>query len=141
MSTEPTPFPKVLTLYLELSQYPVLAPFIRERMRQELYKRGVITPEDFETEARQKAIQSQVREGLHDPLNQESSDVWQHRLSIVRDNLTDFYFAYNLPHDLFEDIVKQTLGKQGPVADVVLTFHPELLHGICSSHAVSITRH
>ena len=64
MTVEPEGFPKVLTLYLELSQYPILATQIRERMRQELFQRGVITPEAFETEARHKAIQSQVREGL-----------------------------------------------------------------------------
>ena len=55
-------FPKVMTLYLELSQYPILAPIIRERMREMLFERRVISAEDFETEAQQKARQSQKRE-------------------------------------------------------------------------------
>ncbi len=124
--SDPTSFPKVLTLYLELSQYPILARHIRERMRKELFERGVITPEAFEAEVREKAVQSQRREGLHDPLAQEPPDIWRQRLSIVRDNLTDFYFAYNLPHDLFEEIVRQVLAERVPSQEVVLTFHPEL---------------
>lgn len=126
MITESEGFPKVLTLYLELSQYPILAPQIRERMRQELFKRGVITPEALEAETRQKAILSQEREGLANPLEEEPSDIWQARLGIVRDNLTDFYFAYNLPHDLFADLVRDVLAKRMPGDQVVLTFHPEL---------------
>jgi hypothetical protein len=126
MTVEPEGFPKVLTLYLELSQYPILASQIRERMRQELFRRGVITPEAFEAEARQKAIQSQEREGLADPLVEEPPDTWLSRLGIVRDNLTDFYFAYNLPHDLFADLVRDTLAKRLPSDEIVLTFHPEL---------------
>ena len=48
--------PKVLQLYLEISQYPILSRRIRERMRQELFGRGVITPELFEQEVEEKAI-------------------------------------------------------------------------------------
>lgn len=126
MTIEPEGFPKVLTLYLELSQYPILAAQIRERMRQELFQRGVITPEAFETEARQKAVQSQVREGLAEPLVEEPPDTWLTRLGIIRDNLTDFYFAYNLPHDLFAGLVRDALAKRLPSDEIVLTFHPEL---------------
>lgn len=127
MTTPETgPFPKVLTLYLELSQYPILAPRIRQRMREMLFERGIINPEDLEAEARQKAIQSQQREGIVDPLAEEQPDVWARRLAIIRDNLTDFYFAYNLPHELFEDIVRDLLAGRIPSDEVVLTFHPEL---------------
>ena len=126
MAFDPDGFPKVLTLLLELHEYPILAPQIRERMREEMFKRGVITKEAFEAEVREKSIQSQEREGLRDPDNQESPDVWMNRLRITRDNLTDFYFAYNLPHELFESIVRQTLADRGEASDVVLTFHPEL---------------
>ncbi len=126
MTVESEGFPKVLTLYLELSQYPILAPQIRERMRQELFQRGVITPEALEAEARQKAIQSQQREGLADPLVEEPPDTWLTRMGIVRDNLTDFYFAYNLPHDLFAELVRDVLAKRMPTDQIVLTFHPEL---------------
>ena len=119
-------FPKVLTLLLELYEYPILAPQIRERMRHQIFNRGVITQEAFEAEVHDKAVQSQRREGLRDPKNQESPDVWMNRLRITRDNLTDFYFAYNLPHELFEDIVRQSLAQRGDSREVLLTFHPEL---------------
>jgi hypothetical protein len=126
MTFNPTEFPKVLTLYLAISQYPILAAQIRERMRQELFKRGVIRPEAFEAEVIDKAIQSQRREGILDPLNQEPPDQWQRRAAIVRDNLTDFYFAYNLPYEDFERLLKDTLATRLPSQDVVLTIHPEL---------------
>ncbi|NIS80572.1 MAG: phosphoenolpyruvate synthase [Anaerolineales bacterium] len=126
MSIDPTQFPKVLTIYLELSQYPILAPRIRERMRQELFQRGVITAEDFEVEVQEKAVQSQLREGLKDPLSQEPPDVWINRMAIVRDHLTDFYFAYNLPHELFEDLLRETLAGRIPPQDVIPSIHPEL---------------
>jgi hypothetical protein len=126
MTVDSGGFPKVLTLYLAISQYPILGPQIRERMRQELFKRGVISPEDFETEAREKAVQSQIREGLVDSLGQEPIDSWRQRLGIIRDNLTDFYFAYNLPFETFEDILKEVLAGRMPTEDVVLTIHPEL---------------
>ena len=45
---------------------------------------------------------------------------------MIRDHLTDFYFAYNLPHEDFEGLVRQTLAERLPAEDVVLTFHPEL---------------
>jgi hypothetical protein len=118
--------PKVLELYLEISQYPILASTIRERMRAELYARGVISPSDFEQEVKNKAILSQRREGLNDPFTQEPADMWQQRVAHVRDNLTDFYFAHNLPHALFANIVRDVLAKRVPRDDVVLTFNPEL---------------
>lgn len=118
--------PKVLQLYLEISQYPILASRIRERMRQELFARGVISQERFEAEAREKAILSQKREGLSDPLVQESAEMWNERLRQMRDTLTDFYFAYNLPHDLFRSIVSEVLGPQRLADDDILTFNPEL---------------
>ncbi len=126
MSLDPSAFPKVLTIYLELSQYPILASRVRERMRQELFKRGVITQEAFEAEVREKALQSQKREGLNDPYTQEPQDIWLSRLSIIRDNLTDFYFAYNLPHERFLKLVRETLAKRVPQEDILPTIHPEL---------------
>lgn len=126
MAVDPNEFPKVLTLYLALSQYPILAPAIRKRMRQELFERGVISPEDFEVEVRQRAIKSQQDEGLSDPFGQEPPDVWIERMAIIRDHLTDFYFAYNLPYDEFEDLLRDTLANRMPSQDIVLTIHPEL---------------
>jgi hypothetical protein len=123
---DPTGFPKALTLYLELTQYPILAGRIRDRMRRELFRTGVITQEAFEAEVQEKAIQSQQREGLVDPLTQEHPDIWAQRLALIRDNLTDFYFAYNLPHERFVEIVRKTLAERSPTQELVLTFHPEL---------------
>ena len=57
-----------LRIHLALAQYPILRTRIRARMRRELFERGIISPKAFEAEVRAKAIQSQAREGLHDPL-------------------------------------------------------------------------
>jgi len=118
--------PKALQLYLEISQYPILAKRIREQMRTELFSRGVITPEAFDQEVRAKAIRSQELEGLSNPFEQEPADVWQTRTDKIRDDLTDFYFAFNLPHDLFRDIVQRLIGQRAPAHEVILSFNPEL---------------
>ena len=103
----------VLNIYLTLSQYPILGHRIRSRMRKELFERGIISQDDFETEARQKAIESQGREGLQNPFGEESSEVWEKRLSRIRASLTDFYFAYNLPYTDFERIIREILTERG----------------------------
>jgi hypothetical protein len=118
--------PKVLELVLELKQYPILAREIRDRMRQEIFRRGIISPTAFEQEVRQKALESQQREGLNDPLAEEPSDTWAQRMAIIRDDLTDFYFAHNCPHSLFEQIVQEVVAPRTPDKEVVLTFNPEL---------------
>jgi hypothetical protein len=118
--------PQVLELYLQISQYPILGRRIRARMREELFARGVIAPEMFEKEAKEKAVTSQKREGLQDPFAQESLDVWQERLEQIRDHLTDFYFAYNLPHALFQEIVQEVLAARTPGPAFSLAFNPEL---------------
>ncbi len=118
--------PKVMEVYLKLSEYPILARRIRERMRQELFARGIITPEQFEEEVRSKAVLTQRKEGLTEPYIQESPEEWAERLRIVRDHLTDFYFALNLPHALFEEIVRSALSARKPGEEIVLTFNPEL---------------
>jgi hypothetical protein len=126
VESEPQQYPKVLRILLELRQYPILAHVMRERMRRELFVRGVITQGRFEDELEQKAIESQRREGIRDPLYEESAADWAERLRIVRDQLTDFYFAYNLPHDLFEDIVEEVVTQRRPGQEVILSFNPEL---------------
>lgn len=126
MAFDPSEFPRVLTIYLELSNYPIMAGRIRERMRKELFKRRIISAETFEEEVRQKAIHSQQREGLIDPFGEESPNTWNERISIIQDHLTDFYFAYNLPHDLFAKLVREVLAKRLDPHEVVLSFHPEL---------------
>jgi hypothetical protein len=118
--------PKVLELYLHISQYPILGHRIRERMREELFARGVITRKQFEQEVEEKAVLSQQREGLSDPFAQESAEVWQERLAQIRDHLTDFYFAYNLPHTLFDEIMHAVLAERALDEETALPFNPEL---------------
>lgn len=127
MTLPPAPSDRTLHIYLSLSQYPILSTHIRARMRRELFDRGIITPQSFEVEVREKAIRSQALEGLHDPFSEEPTDIWEARLMRVRDHLTDFYFAYNLPHDLFEQIVRDTLSERGAGEDdFQISFNPEL---------------
>ena len=118
---------KTLRIYLALAQYPILSTQIRARMRRAIFEHGVIAQQDFEAEVREQAIHSQSREALHDPLAEEPADVWELRLSRLRDHLTDFYFAYNLPYELFEQIVRDTLAERGVHAqDLLVSFNPEL---------------
>ncbi len=117
---------KILRIYLELSQFPILADQIRERMREELYKRQIISPVEFEQEVEEKAVQSQHREGLTDPYGQETHEVWQRRVESLRAHLTDFYFAYNLPHDLLREIIHSTLKQKSVHPEPYLSFNPEL---------------
>jgi hypothetical protein len=125
--TLPSPsFDNVLRIYLALNQYPILAGKIRSRMRKELFARGIISKENFETEAREKAIESQIREGVHNPLVEESPDVWEKRFNRIRDSLCDFYFAYNLPYADFEKIVRQMLTERGSSETDFVWFNPEL---------------
>lgn len=96
-------------------------------MRRELFERGVISQQAFEAEVREQAIRSQAREGLHDPFSQESNNIWEVRMMRVRDHLTDFYFAYNLPYELFEQIIRDTLHERiSNVDDLLVSFNPEL---------------
>jgi Pyruvate phosphate dikinase, AMP/ATP-binding domain len=118
---------KTLRIYLALAQYPILSTQIRARMRRAIFDRGLISQSDFEAEVHQQAIQSQEREALHDPLSEEPAEVWELRLSRHRDHLTDFYFAHNLPFELFEQILRDALSERGAhVHDLVVSFNPEL---------------
>lgn len=116
--------PKALRLYLELREYPILCDEIRKRMRDELFRR-VVPPDLFEEEVRRKALASLHREHPNDPDYQEDAEVWELRLSRTRERLTDFYFAHNLPHSIFRQIVADALGARNK-HDIVLTFNPEL---------------
>ena len=114
-------------IYITLARYPILRTRIRARMRQELFRRGIITPKDFEARVREEAIRSQHAEGLRDPYSEEPAEVWEVRLDRVRSHLTDFYFAYNLPYELFEEIVREALAERAPhPEDIEVGFNPEL---------------
>ncbi len=116
---------RILDIYLTLRQYPILRNRIRARMRRELFERGIVTPEVFEANVREKAVQSQAREGLHNPYFEETDDIWEKRLDRVREAQTDFYFAYNLLYEDFEHIIKEILAERGETPDLI-SFNPEL---------------
>ncbi len=116
-----------IDVYIKLAQYPVLAERIRVRMREELFRRGIIDPEAFEREVKEKAIESQRREGLHDPFGQEQTNIWQKRKSRVRDFQTDAYFANNLSLSLLDQIIEELRQTQpGQNGSIELTFNPEI---------------
>lgn len=117
---------RILNIYLTLNQYPVLSNRIRARMRRELFERGIISRGAFNAEAREKAVLSQMREGLRDPFTEETSEIWELRLARTRDSLTDFYFAYNFPYENLEEIIVKILAERGNVAPDLVTFNPEL---------------
>ncbi len=111
-------------IYTTLVQYPILRTRIRARMRKALFERGVISPQEFEALVREHAIRSQQREGV--PRYGDPEDVWETRRERIRSHLTDLYFAYNLPIELFEEIVREVLAERRPLADDVdITFNPE----------------
>lgn len=116
-----------IDIYIKLAQYPILADQIRERMREEIFSRGIVAEEKFEEEVERLAIESQRREGLYDPYAQEPGHVWARRQARIRAMHTDFYFAYNLPHDLFDQIIQEVRSAQPTPQELyALAFNPEL---------------
>ena len=130
MTHTPPESSKILEIYLLIAQYPMLASDIRRRMREELFRRGIITPQRFDAEIKEKAIQSQQREGMYNGLLQENSEKWDLRWSRVRRTLTDFYFAYNLPieilHHILDDVRTPQADGRSIAPDHRLPFNPEL---------------
>ncbi len=125
MTIETENLPKAYRIYLKLSQYPVLAGAIRERMRQELFRRGVILQARFEDEVRIKAIDSQQREGITNPYSEETAEAWDRRLNHFRDTLADFYFAHNLPSDDVDLLIAEVVQQRHPKVAVRITYNPE----------------
>ena len=117
--------PKVMEVYLQLANYPILGDRIRANMRKEIFARGIVTRELFEAEVEERAILSQQREGIENPYNAENIETWERRKQLVRDHRTDFYFAYNLPARLLQDLIQAEVGRHDG-DDLGLTFNPEL---------------
>lgn len=116
-----------IDIYIKLAQYPILADQIRDRMRQEIFRRGIVDEATFEQEVEQLALESQRREGVHDPFASEPPSVWHRRKARIRAFHTDFYFGYNLPAQLFDEIVREVLNQQDESADGPdLAFNPEV---------------
>jgi hypothetical protein len=117
---------RLMSITLALGQYPILSSRIRSRMRDELYKRGVVDKQEFEAQVRKHAIQSQDREGLHNPVGEEPAEIWEERHARVRDQLTDLTFSQHLSFDLFQNLVTEILNEQGiERKDPNLAFNPE----------------
>jgi hypothetical protein len=96
-------------------------------MREELFRRGVVSQADFEQEVKTMAVESQRREGLSNPLGQEDESAWQKRSERIRDFHTDAYFANNLGSTLLEQIIEEVLSDQPiPAHSAELTFNPEI---------------
>jgi len=108
----------------------MLASDIRRRMRDELFRRGIITPQRFDAEVKEKAVLSQQREGIFNGLLEEDVQQWELRWSRVRRTLTDFYFAYNLPVEILRHILDELRAPQADgrsiAPDQSLPFNPEL---------------
>src|SRR5512139_302677 len=100
----------IVQIYSQLSHYPILASEIRERMREELFRRGIVRPDRLEEEVKDRAIISQNREGLNNPMFEEDEGIWLQRTRFIRDYLTDLYFAYNLPMDLLQVLINEVVG-------------------------------
>lgn len=116
-----------IDVYIRLAQYPILCNTIRHRMREELFRRGIINANDFEHEVRESAIRSQIHEGLGDSLGMEEEHIWQKRKARVRDTLTDSYFANNLGISLLNKIINEVLQDQAETVPATnLTFNPEV---------------
>jgi len=119
--------PKVLAIHLELLQYPILSDQIRERMREKLFSSGIVDVAAFQHEVREKAIRSQKRERMDDPLSQENEEMWNRRLSHISNILTEFYFAINFAHLDFLRIIEDTLAKKRAADhNVYLSINPEI---------------
>ena len=128
MTLDLTSLPKIVRLQLRIRQYPILGKEIRSKMMDEIFRRGIITPEQMDNEVRQRSIESQELDGQNKSLTKEPAEIWKIRTSHVRDYLTEFYFAYNLPMYLFDNIVntlvKNRAGKKRTVSDI--TYNPEM---------------
>ena len=133
---------RLMSISLALGQYPILCGRIRSRMRDELYKRGVVDKQEFEAQVRKQAIQSQDREGLRNPVGEEPTEIWEERHTRVRDQLTDLTFSQHLSFDLFQNLVTKILNERGVErTDPNLAFNPEQApQELIFEHAWSILR-
>ncbi len=113
--------------YIKLAQYPILADRIRERMRQELFRRGIINPDQFEREVEQLSLASQRREGLANPFAEEDAGSWQLRKERIRDFHTDAYYANNLGSARLDMLIEEVLSDRSPAPTAGgLNFNPEI---------------
>lgn len=116
-----------IDIYIKLAQYPILADRLRERMRQELFRRGIVDPDKFEHEVRELSLASQQREGLGDPYYEEDSHTWQIRVERIRDYHTDAYFADNIGSARLDALIDEVLNSRSSAPDTIaISFNPEI---------------
>ena len=116
-----------IDICVKLAQYPIICHRVRLRMREEMFKRGIISKTKFEQEVKNLALLSQQREGLSNPYQQEDENTWQRRLDITRDYHTDAIFANNLGSTVLDQLVDEIMKNQQTDANKVdLTFNPEI---------------
>ncbi|MCE1252336.1 MAG: PEP/pyruvate-binding domain-containing protein [Anaerolineae bacterium] len=123
-----SPSDRLLGIYLALGQYPILRSRIRNRMLERLFDKGIITPESFEAEVREKAVRSQKREGmLASSQAEELPEVWELRLGRIRYHVIELMFSEYFSFKEFEDIVNEILSERGITKnDLRLAINPEL---------------
>jgi hypothetical protein len=118
---------RLLSVMLALGQYPILAPRIRARMREELFSRGIIDAVSFEAQVRDEAVQTQHVEGIENPYAEEPKEIWEARQTAVRNQLTDLLFSRHLGFVDLEGLIANVMQERGLVTpDSRLTFNPEL---------------
>ncbi len=116
-----------IDVYVKLAQFPILADKIRTRMREEMFRRGVIDQADFEQEVQEMAVESQRREGVNQPYSQEETDKWELRKDRIREVHTDAIFANSLGIALLEQIIEEVLSNRpAQPPNTQLTFNPEI---------------
>lgn len=116
-----------IDIYIKLAQYPILADRLRDRMREELFRRGLVSPDRFEREVRELSIASQRREGLGDPYYEEDAHNWQLRVERIRDYHTDAYFADNIGSARLDALIDEVLNSRSTAPDkVAISFNPEI---------------
>jgi hypothetical protein len=127
MTLPPSATDRLLSVYLVLSQYPILSYRIHDLMRRELFRQKFLDQKEFEQEVIQKAIQSQEREGLQHPQIEEPAEVWERRKALMRDQLTDFYFSHHLSFELIERLITEVLNERGITShEALYEFNPEI---------------
>lgn len=133
---------RLISITLALGQYPILSSRIRSRMREEIFKRGIVEKGEFEAQVRRQAILSQEREGLRNPVGEEPAGIWEERHTRIRDQLTDLTFSQHLSFDLFQNLITDILNERGVKHfDPTLTFNPEQApQELIFEHAWSILR-
>ena len=127
MTLPPSATDRLLSIFLLLSQYPILSTRIRDLMRRELFRQGFLDQKAFEQEVIRKSIQSQEREGLQHPQIEEPAEVWERRKAFLRDQLTDFYFSHHLSFELIDELIEEVLNERGVTShEALFEFNPEV---------------